>query len=92
MARSVPFQKWRIFFWALQQTYKSGRCQKDQPELAEVYRALAVFGRAALIACDKGQQDDMIKEIDMLSPENSNLERMPNGNGRDVPKWLHEDK
>jgi len=98
MARYVPFQRWRIFWWAMKMAAASGANKESNPAASQAYRELSELGKDALVACRTGQQDVMIARLDALAGRtlveyaNDELERMLAGTHEDVPEWLKKDQ
>ncbi|SRR6056297_523832 len=97
MTQRVPFQKWRIFWFALSHAYKAGQAkQSGDMLLYEAHAILAQLGRVALRAANNGTEETFLKALDdaeaFFEDVDKDLEAMLDGTHEDVPEWLRKDR
>lgn len=92
MARKVFFQKTRLFFFGIGQSFKFGRAR--DPALKDAHKELVRLSEECIRACEKGQQDMMIAKLDVLLEQGKKkeYESIINGTHPDVPEWWDKRK
>lgn len=97
MTQRVPFQKWRIFWFAITHAHKASRAKASGDMLRyEAHASLAHLGRAALHAANYGTEETFLRALDeanaLFGDVDKDLDSMLDGTHEDVPEWLRKDR
>lgn len=96
MTQRVPFQRWRIFLFAMKHAWLAGQAKsRNQLKVFEAHKSLAELGNIAMQAARTGQHNHFLRALDTVKfsrMDDDELEKMLSGTHKDVPEWLRKDR
>lgn len=89
MTNSVPFQKWRLFWFSLRHAYRAGFYRESDPHRYQAHFLLAKLGTVALQAAKRDEQAEFLRTFDRITQEFDQKKTTNTNESQDQePDWV----